>query len=146
MSCTIKARRLARMLEILRESWLEFANSPQRPAVAGFSETGRVPLNRGLGTVKQGEQRYGRMPWVARFPFALSVLVQSPTHGSKLGQRLGAERKPFMREGAAAKRWEPRWGPRFWIVARFRTNRSSELTDGGHRLMHRQKGFKQFYI
>lgn len=79
---------------------MEFANSPQRPAVAGFSETGRVPLNRGLGTVKQGEQRYGRMPWVDRFPFALSILVQPPTHGSKLGQRPGAERTPFMREGS----------------------------------------------
>ncbi len=151
MSCAIKARRLARMLEILRESWMEFANGPQRPAVAGFSETGRVPLSRGWVLLNRGEvplnreQRYGRMPWVARFPFALSVLVQPPTHGSKLGQRLGAERTPFMREGAAAKRWEPQ-GPRFWIVARFRTNRSSELTDGGHRLMHRQKGFKQFYI
>lgn len=72
---------------------MEFANGPQRPAVAGFSETGRVPLNR-------GEQRYGRMPWVARFSFAFSVLVQPPTHDSKLGQRLGAERTPFMREGS----------------------------------------------
>lgn len=72
---------------------MEFANGPQTPAVAGFSETGRVPLNR-------GERRYGRMPWVARFSFALSVLVQPPTHGSKLGQRLGAERTPFMREGS----------------------------------------------
>lgn len=53
-----------------------------------------MPLNRG------GERRYGRMPWVARFSFALSVLVQPPTHGSKLGQRLGAERTPFMREGS----------------------------------------------
>lgn len=54
MSCANKARRLARMLEILRESWMEFAKGPQRPAVAGISETGRVLLNRGLGTVKQG--------------------------------------------------------------------------------------------
>ncbi len=80
---------------------MEFANGPQTPAVAGFSETGRAPLNRGWGAVKQGgERRYGRMPWVARFSFALSVLVQPPTHGSKLGQRLGAERTPFMREGS----------------------------------------------
>jgi hypothetical protein len=118
---------------------MEFANGPQTPAVAGFSETGRV-----VG-FKQGERRYGRMPWVARFSFALSVLVQPPTHGSKLGQRLGAERTPFMREELPRSGGNPQ-GPRFWIVARFRTNRSSELTDGGHRLMHRQKGFKQFYI
>lgn len=98
-----------------------------------------MPLNK-------GEQRYGRMPWVARFPFALSVLVQPPTHGSKLGQRLGAERTPFMREGSCREAVGTPRGSRFWIVARFRTNRSSELTDGGHRLMHRQKGFKQFYI
>ncbi len=79
---------------------MEFANGPQTPAVAGFSETGRVPLNRGGVPLNGGERRYGRMPWVARFSFALSVLVQPPTHGSKLGQRLGAERTPFMREGS----------------------------------------------
>lgn len=54
MSCATRARRFARMIEILRESWMEFANGPQGPAVARFPETGRVPLNRGLGTVKQG--------------------------------------------------------------------------------------------
>ena len=54
MSCAIKARRLARMLEILRESWMEFANGPQGPAVAGFPETSRVPLTWGLGTINVG--------------------------------------------------------------------------------------------
>ncbi|CVG15049.1 Uncharacterised protein [Serratia marcescens] len=44
----------AHVIEILRESWMEIANGPQGPAVARFPETGRVPLNRGLGTVKQG--------------------------------------------------------------------------------------------
>lgn len=54
---------------------MEFANGPQTPAVAGFSETGRAPLNRGWGAVKQGGS------------------------GVTVGC-LGAERTPFMREGS----------------------------------------------
>ena len=54
MRCAFKARREARMLEILRESWMEFANCPQRPTAAGFSETGRVPLTWGLATENVG--------------------------------------------------------------------------------------------
>lgn len=82
---------------------MEFANGPQRPAVAGFSETGRVLLNRGssvtVGCLGPPD-----------FPFALSVLVQPPTHGSKLGQRLGAERTPFMREGSCREAVGPPQG------------------------------------
>lgn len=54
MRGAFKARREARMLEILRESWMEFANCPQRPTTAGFSETSRVPLTWGLGTENVG--------------------------------------------------------------------------------------------
>lgn len=49
MRCAFKARREVRMLEILREFWIEFANCPQRPTAAGFSETGQVPLSWPLG-------------------------------------------------------------------------------------------------
>lgn len=36
ISCALKAQRFARIVEILRESWMEFTNCSQRPAVTGF--------------------------------------------------------------------------------------------------------------
>jgi len=35
-SCALKAQRFARIVEILRESWMEFTNCSQGLAVAGF--------------------------------------------------------------------------------------------------------------
>ncbi|ECU5417983.1 hypothetical protein APM11_26000, partial [Salmonella enterica subsp. enterica serovar Derby] len=41
------ARAVLRLVEILRESWMDFANRQQIRAPSGFSRSGRVELNRG---------------------------------------------------------------------------------------------------
>ena len=48
------ARAVLRLVEILRESWMDFANRQQIRAPSGFSRSGRVELPWGLGGVTVG--------------------------------------------------------------------------------------------
>lgn len=65
------ARAVLRLVEILRESWMDFANRQQIRAPSGFSRSGRVELPWGLGGVKQGvthTRTRSRCPSARRFP------------------------------------------------------------------------------
>ena len=53
---------------------------------------------KGNVTTEIGERYYGLRP--PDFPLPFRIFGHLPAHGSKLGQRLGAERTPFMREGS----------------------------------------------
>ena len=48
------ARAVLRLVEILGESWMDFANRQQSRAPSGFSRSGRVELPWGLGVVTVG--------------------------------------------------------------------------------------------
>jgi hypothetical protein len=48
------ARAVLRLVEILGESWMDFANRQQSRAPSGFSRSGRVQLPWGLGGVTVG--------------------------------------------------------------------------------------------
>ena len=69
------ARAVLRLVEILGESWMDFANRPQSRAPSGFARSGRGELRRGLGRVTPGvgeSYRGGGGP--LDLPFALGVL------------------------------------------------------------------------
>ena len=65
------ARAVLRLVEILRESWMDFANRQQIRAPSGFSRSGRVELPWGLGGVTVGvthTRTRSRCPSARRFP------------------------------------------------------------------------------
>ena len=71
------ARAVLRLVEILGESWMDFANRPQSRAPSGFARSGRGELRRGLGRVTVGAA--GRL--TSHLPLAYSLTVQ-PTAAS----------------------------------------------------------------
>ena len=65
------ARAVLRLVEILRESWMDFANRQQSRAPSGFSRSERVELPWGLGGVTVGvthTRTRSRCPSARRFP------------------------------------------------------------------------------
>ncbi len=65
------ARAVLRLVEILGESWMDFANRQQSRAPSGFSRSGRVELPWGLGGVTVGvthTRTRSRCPSARRFP------------------------------------------------------------------------------
>lgn len=65
------ARAVLRLVEILGESWMDFANRQQIRAPSGFSRLGRVELPWGLGGVTVGvthTRTRSRCPSARRFP------------------------------------------------------------------------------
>ena len=73
------ARAVLRLVEILGESWIDFANRPQSRAPSGFSRSGRVLLRRLKGAVTTVEGCCydgcaGRL--ISHLPLAYSLTVQ----------------------------------------------------------------------
>ena len=108
------ARAVLRLVEILGESWMDFANRQQIRAPSGFSRLGRVELPWGLGGVTVGvthTRTRSRCPSARRFPAHLlpfrskflDLRVLLPSHTKKEVTMLISYKKEVMRKGELKK-------------------------------------------